>query len=103
METVDGLEYTFAVNHLAPFLLTNLLLDLLTASAPARVVTVTSNAHRMGRIRFDDLQAHNRFRAMGAYSQSKLGNILYTYELARRVEGRGRSRLPWMRPPAASW
>ncbi len=89
VETVDGLEYTFAVNHLAPFLLTNLLLDLLTASAPARVVTVTSNAHRMGRIRFDDLQGHNRFRAMGAYSQSKLGNILFTYELARRVEGRG--------------
>ncbi len=89
VETVDGLEYTFAVNHLAPFLLTNLLLDLLTASAPARVVTVTSNAHRMGRIRFDDLQGHNQFRAMGAYSQSKLGNILFTYELARRVEGRG--------------
>ncbi len=89
VETVDGLEYTFAVNHLAPFLLTNLLLDLLTASAPARVVTVTSNAHRMGRIRFDDLQGRGRFRAMGAYSQSKLGNILFTYELARRVEGQG--------------
>ncbi len=88
-ETVDGLEYTFALNHLAPFLLTNLLLDLLTASASARVITVTSNAHTMGRIRFDDLQARHRFRAMGAYSQSKLGNILFTYELARRVEGLG--------------
>ncbi len=89
METVDGLEYTFALNHLAPFLLTNLLLDLLTASEPARVVNVTSNAHRMGRIRFDDLQASRRFRALGAYNQSKLGNILFTYELARRMEGLG--------------
>ncbi|MEE9268550.1 MAG: SDR family oxidoreductase [Thermoplasmata archaeon] len=88
-ETVDGLEYTFAVNHLAPFLLTNLLLDLLAASAPARVVNVTSEAHAMGRIRFDDLQARRRYRALGAYNQSKLGNILFTYELARRIEGRG--------------
>ncbi len=88
-ETVDGLEYTFAVNHLAPFLLTNLLLDLLAASAPARVVNVTSEAHAMGRIRFDDLQARRRYRVLGAYNQSKLGNILFTYELARRIEGRG--------------
>ncbi len=89
METVDGLEYTFALNHLAPFLLTNLLLDLLTASAPARVVNVTSGAHAMGRVRFDDLQARRRYRALGAYNQSKLGIILFTYELARRIEGRG--------------
>ncbi|MCJ2531167.1 MAG: SDR family oxidoreductase [Candidatus Thermoplasmatota archaeon] len=88
-ETADGLEYTFALNHLAPFLLTNLLLDILTASAPARVVNVTSGAHAMGRMRFDDLQARRRYRALGAYNQSKLGIILFTYELARRVEGRG--------------
>ncbi len=89
LETVDGLEYTFALNHLAPFLLTNLLLDLLTDSAPARVVNVTSGAHALGRVRFDDLQARRRYRALGAYNQSKLGIILFTYELARRMEGRG--------------
>jgi retinol dehydrogenase 14 len=83
--TADGLERTFALNHLAPFLLTNLLLDRLTQSAPARVVTVASNAHTTGRIDFDDLQGERSYSGSRAYSQSKLGNVLFTYELARRL------------------
>ncbi|MFC6079803.1 SDR family oxidoreductase [Sphaerisporangium aureirubrum] len=83
--TVDGLERTFALNHLAPFLLTNLLLNRLRQSAPARVVTVSSNAHLMGRIDFDDLQGERSFDGGRAYSQSKLANVLFTYELARRL------------------
>jgi len=85
--TGDGFETTFAVNHLAPFLLTNLLLDLLRHSAPSRVVTVTSTAFRRGRIDFDDLQAERSFSGVRAYSQSKLANVLFTNELARRLEG----------------
>lgn len=87
--TVDGIERTFALNHLAPFLLTNLLLDRLRASAPARVVTVSSGAQSMGRLDMEDLQGERRFRGMRAYSQSKLANVLFTYELARRLEGTG--------------
>jgi NAD(P)-dependent dehydrogenase (short-subunit alcohol dehydrogenase family) len=87
--TADGLEHTFAVNHLAPFLLTNLLLDRLTASAPARVVTVSSGAQAMGRIDFDDLQGEQRHSGQRAYSQSKLANVMFTYELARRLDGTG--------------
>jgi NAD(P)-dependent dehydrogenase (short-subunit alcohol dehydrogenase family) len=87
--TVDGLEHTFALNHLAPFLLTNLLLERLKASAPARVVTVSSNAHTTGRIDFDDLQGARSYSGQRAYSQSKLANILFTNELARRLEGTG--------------
>jgi NAD(P)-dependent dehydrogenase (short-subunit alcohol dehydrogenase family) len=83
--TADGLERTFALNHLAPFLLTNLLLDRLTHSAPARVVTVASNAQAQGRIDFDDLQGERSWSAARAYSQSKLANVLFTYELARRL------------------
>jgi NAD(P)-dependent dehydrogenase (short-subunit alcohol dehydrogenase family) len=85
--TVDGLEQTFAVNHLAPFLLTNLLLDTLKASAPARVVTVASGAHQGATINFDDLQGEKRYNAMRAYGQSKLATILFTYELAKRLQG----------------
>ncbi len=85
--TVDGFETTFAVNHLAPFLLTNLLLDLLERSAPSRVVTVSSTAFRRGRIDFDDLQAARSFSGIRAYSQSKLANVLFTNELARRLQG----------------
>jgi retinol dehydrogenase 14 len=85
--TADGFETTFAVNHLAPFLLTNLLLDLLKRGAPSRVVTVTSTAFRRGRIDFDNLQAERSFSGIRAYSQSKLANVLFTYELARRLEG----------------
>jgi retinol dehydrogenase-14 len=83
--TADGLERTFALNYLAPFLLTNLLLGRLTHSAPARVVTVASNAHSTGRIDFDDLQGERSYSGSRAYSQSKLGNVLFTYELARRL------------------
>src|ERR1035437_10119211 len=81
----DGLDPTFALNHLAPFLLTNLLLGRLTQSAPARVVTVSSNAHTTGQIDFDDLQGEQSYSGSRAYSQSKLANILFTYELARRL------------------
>jgi len=87
--TVDGLEGTFALNHLAPFLLTNLLLDRLKASAPARVVTVSSGAQSMGRIDFDDLQGALNYSGQRAYNQSKLANIMFTNELARRLDGAG--------------
>jgi NAD(P)-dependent dehydrogenase (short-subunit alcohol dehydrogenase family) len=88
--TEDGLETTFAVNHLAPFLLTNLLLPALIASAPCRIVTVSSAGHGYGTtVHFDDLQSERRYGAMRAYSQSKLANVLFTYELARRLEGTG--------------
>jgi NAD(P)-dependent dehydrogenase (short-subunit alcohol dehydrogenase family) len=83
--TADGLEHTFALNHLAPFLLTGLLLDRLRQSAPARVVTVSSNAQAMGRIDFDDLQGERSYSGARAYNQSKLANVMFTYELARRV------------------
>jgi NAD(P)-dependent dehydrogenase (short-subunit alcohol dehydrogenase family) len=84
--TADGLERTFALDYLTPFLLTNLLLDRLKQSAPARVVTVASNAHTTGRIDFDDLQSERSYSGSRAYSQSKLGNVLFTYELARRLQ-----------------
>ena len=87
--TADGLEHTFALNHLAPFLLTNLLRERLTASAPARVVTVSSGAQSMGRIDFDDLQGERKYSGQTAYNQSKLANVMFTYELARRLEGTG--------------
>jgi NAD(P)-dependent dehydrogenase (short-subunit alcohol dehydrogenase family) len=88
-ETEDGLERTFAVNHLAPFLLTNLLLDRLRSSAPARVVTVSSGAQSMGRIDFDDLMGDRSYNGQRAYNQSKLANVMFTFELARRLEGTG--------------
>src|SRR6266567_6197648 len=88
-QTVDGLEHTFAVNHLASFLLTSLLLDRLKASAPARVVTVSSHVQAEGRIDFDDVQGARNFSAQRAYSQSKLANIAFSNELARRLEGTG--------------
>jgi retinol dehydrogenase 14 len=87
--TADGLEHTFAVNHLAPFLLTDLLLERLKASAPARVVTVSSGAQAMGRLDFDDLQGERRYSGQAAYNQSKLANVMFTYELARRLAGTG--------------
>lgn len=87
--TADGLEYTFALNHLAPFLLTNLLLDQLTASAPARIVTVSSGAQALGKINFDDLQGERAYSGQRAYNQSKLANVMFTYELARRLAGTG--------------
>lgn len=87
--TKDGLEMTWALNHLAYFLLTHELLDLLKASAPARIINVSSNAHRFGRLRFDDLQAEKGYVEWTAYAQSKLANILFTYELADRLDGAG--------------
>ncbi len=87
--TADGLEHSFAVNHLAGFLLTDLLLDRLKASAPARIVTISSDAQRMGRLNFDDLQGEVKYSGQQAYNQSKLANVVFTYELARRLEGTG--------------
>jgi NAD(P)-dependent dehydrogenase (short-subunit alcohol dehydrogenase family) len=84
--TADGLERTFALNHLAPFLLTSLLLDRLNQGAPARVITVSSNVHAMGRIDFGDLQGERSYSGARAYNQSKLANVLFTYELARRLQ-----------------
>ncbi len=84
--TEDGYEKTFAVNHLAPFLLTNLLLDRLRASAPARVVTTSSGAHGGGRLDFDDLQSERSWSMMRAYGTSKLANVLFTRGLAMRVD-----------------
>ena len=87
--TAGGLETQFAVNHLAPFLLTHLLRDLLVKSAPARVVTVSSEAHKRGQIRWDDLQGERKYSGLQAYSQSKLANLLFNRELARRLGGTG--------------
>ena len=89
--TADGYERTFALNHLSYFLLTNLLLNLLMASAPSRIVNVASDAHGGATLNFDDLQNQRNYSMGGfrAYGQSKLENILFTYELARRLDGTG--------------
>lgn len=83
--SADGLEMTFALNHLGSFLLTNLLLEPLSASPSARVVNVSSNAHMHGKVDFDDLQREQHYERLAAYAQSKLANALFTYELARRL------------------
>jgi NAD(P)-dependent dehydrogenase (short-subunit alcohol dehydrogenase family) len=90
-ETVDGLEATLAINHLGPFLLTNLLLDRLIETAPARIVNVASTAHNQARkgMPFDDLQSTAKYAPMRVYGESKLANILFTTELAKRLEGKG--------------
>ena len=88
-KTVDGYERTFATNHLGPFLLTNLLLPLLQQSAPARVVCVSSEAHRFSPMDFDNLQAEKGYAPFMVYGRSKLANILFTRELARREQARG--------------
>ena len=88
-ETPDGIETQLAINHLAPFLLTNLLLDLLRASAPSRIVTVSSDAHRWAKLDLDDLQSRKRYRGMQVYGTTKLANILFTRELSERLEGTG--------------
>ena len=88
-KTEDGFEMQFGVNHLGHFLLTNLLIDLLKRSAPSRVVNVSSYGHRMGQINFDDLNSEKSYSRVGAYSNSKLANILFTRELSRRLEGTG--------------
>jgi retinol dehydrogenase-14 len=85
----DGIEMTFALNHLSYFLLTNLLIDILKLSAPSRIVNVASVAHVTANIDFDDLQGAHGYNPMKAYGQSKLANVLFTYQLARRLEGSG--------------
>ena len=88
--SVDGFEMNFAVNHLAPFLLTNLLLDVLKKSTPSRIVNVSSGAHRMAKIDFDDLQSENKkHRLMRVYGVSKLAFMLFSYELSRILDGTG--------------
>ncbi len=88
-ESIDGIEMTFALNHLSYFLLTNLLLDMLIASAPSRIINVASDAHGGGRINFDDLGNQRGYSGWDAYNDSKLANILFTYELAGRLTGTG--------------
>ena len=85
--SVDGYEMTFALNHLNYFLLTNLLLDMVKASPAGRIVNVSSRAHYRGHVNFDDLQSQRGYGAMKAYSMSKLMNVLFTYELSRRLQG----------------
>ncbi len=85
----EGIEMTWALNHLGYFVLTQELLDVLKASAPARIVNVSSDAHRSGKIRWDDPEMSKKFSVFPAYSQSKLANIMFTFELARRLEGTG--------------
>jgi NAD(P)-dependent dehydrogenase (short-subunit alcohol dehydrogenase family) len=88
-ESIDGIEMTFALNHLAYFLLTDLLLEQITASAPARIINVASDAHGGSTINFDDLNLKGQYSGWTAYGMSKLANILFTYELARRLAGTG--------------
>lgn len=87
--TVDGHEMTFAVNHLAPFLLTNLLFDALQKSPDARIINISSLVHKWGKIDFNDLYGEKNYDMDRAYNQSKLANVLFTYELARRLQGTG--------------
>src|SRR5450759_1095777 len=87
--TSEGLEATLAVNYLAPFLLTELLLDTLKASAPARIVNVSSAQHTNASIEFDNLQSEKKYANLRSYNQAKLALLLWTYELARRLEGTG--------------
>ncbi len=88
-ESVDGIELTFALNHLAYFLLTNLLLDRLVTAGSARIINVSSDAHRGLEMDFDDLQGRRNYRGFRAYCQSKLANLLFTFELAKRLKGSG--------------
>jgi retinol dehydrogenase 14 len=87
--TIDGLEYTFAFNHLAYFLLTNLLLDVLKSSAPSRIVNVSSSAEGIGKLDFNDLQSEKKYAGFPVYSMTKLANVMFTYELAKRLKGTG--------------
>jgi NAD(P)-dependent dehydrogenase (short-subunit alcohol dehydrogenase family) len=86
-ESVDGVELTLQVNYLGHFLLTNLLLDMLKASAPSRIVNISSGLHERGRIDFEDLQMNRKYSGQKAYASSKLAQVLFTYELAKRLDG----------------
>jgi retinol dehydrogenase 14 len=88
-ETPEGIETTLAINHLAPFLLTNLLLERLEQSAPSRVITVSSEAQRWGTMDFEDMQSRRKYRGFPVYGMTKLANIMFTYELAERLNGTG--------------
>ncbi len=88
-ESDDGIEMNFAVNHLAPFMMTNLLLDIIKKSAPARIISVASTAHKYGKMRFSDLEGKKSWGSMQSYAQSKLANILFTRRLAKDLEGSG--------------
>ena len=87
--TTDGIEEVWAVNHLAYFMLTLLLLDRIKQSAPARIINISSHLHQNATIHFDDLGGERSYGGMSSYGQSKLGNVLFTYELARRLAGSG--------------
>lgn len=87
LKTEDGFELQFGVNHLGHFLLTYLLIDLIKRSGPARIINVSSSAHKMGKIQFDDLNSEKSYNSVKAYGQSKLANILFTRELARKLQG----------------
>ncbi|MDD1746438.1 MAG: SDR family oxidoreductase [Methanomassiliicoccales archaeon] len=88
-ESMDGIELTLQVNYLTHFLLTNLLLDMLKTSAPSRIINITSGLHERGRIDFEDLQMTRKFSGQKAYASSKLAQVLFTYEMAKRLEGSG--------------
>lgn len=88
-ETSDGYELQFGVNHLGHFLLTNLLLDTIIKSAPARIINVSSGAHKAGKIHFEDIHLKKNYNLIKAYAQSKLANVLFTYELAERLKNTG--------------
>src|SRR5207244_11609029 len=89
LPTVHRLDDTFATNHLGHFLLTNHLLDVLNASAPSRIINITSSAHGGTEMEFEDLQGEKKYSGFHAYSQSKLANVLFTYQLAKLLEGTG--------------
>jgi NAD(P)-dependent dehydrogenase (short-subunit alcohol dehydrogenase family) len=100
--TRDGFESQFGVNHLGHFALTGLLLDRLRSTPGSRIVTVTSNGHRRGTIDFDDLQGERSYRPMVAYTQSKLANLLFTYELQRRLADSGAGPIATAAHPGAA-
>ncbi len=89
MQTAEGIEKTLALNHLGPYLMLRLLVDMFRGSAPVRVIMLSSDVHRRGTIRYDDLQSEERYSALEAYAQAKLASLMTTYEFARRLRGTG--------------